>query len=684
MRKFFSILLITLLVILQINSVFVQKIFAIGIPEVEVNPPIISQVAEYKITFTVNQSIDTTDYIYLVFPPGTLIPCSTCNPVIAASNFTVNGVVPNQDAIGNTVARTVQLRSPVSVSSGGTVVMVIKKGARIQNPTTPGDYQLQVATSMESSYIPSKSYHLDNSKISTPAVQLGSSVIGEQSEYVISFSTGLLGKLEQGSDSIFVQFPKEVTLPSTLSANKVLLNGESGKVKLRSSGNTIELNVLDLIKENSPVTIKFTYDFGLINPKTPGQYQLSVWTSQEQTHVSSFFNITDLPEAHTMLILTPSYPDGLNGWYITQPLVILVGVSNAPGIVQAYYSIDDPSNFIPYSVPFSIPEGVHTLYYYSSNLSFNLKEDVKKEALKISTNSPLLDINLKNGDVLKSPFFVLSGSVNSATPTTLLLNEKKIQLGADGTFSRELTFEQGNNTLQFNLKDESGHEVNLTITVFVDSVPPKVTVFSPTNWQKITTEEVNVKGQTDAGASLTINDMPVTVNADGSFDFSNKFSAKGIYVIRVVSTDQAGNQSVVSVPVEYSPVQAIQVVLSIGSTDAFVNGEKKTLDVPPFIDSLTGRTLVPIRFIAEAFGADVRWDQTLKTVLVMLGSKKIVLQVGNSIAFVNGNAVQIDQPPVIVNGRTMVPIRFISESLGASVDWNSETKTITITFKPES
>jgi hypothetical protein len=131
------------------------------------------------------------------------------------------------------------------------------------------------------------------------------------------------------------------------------------------------------------------------------------------------------------------------------------------------------------------------------------------------------------------------------------------------------------------------------------------------------------------------------------------------------------------------PQTLITVKLTIGSNIAYVNNNKFTLDAPPFIDPKTNRTLVPVRFIAEAFGADVQWDSTLKAVTVILGNKKVVLQIGKSVAYVNGNSVSIDQPPIIVNGRTMVPVRFISESLGASVNWNSEKKTITITFKKE-
>jgi hypothetical protein len=61
--------------------------------------------------------------------------------------------------------------------------------------------------------------------------------------------------------------------------------------------------------------------------------------------------------------------------------------------------------------------------------------------------------------------------------------------------------------------------------------------------------------------------------------------------------------------------------------------------------------------------------------------KKIIkLQIGNKIAYVDGNELTLDVPPQIINGRTMVPVRFISEGLGAEVGWDGATKTVTITM----
>ena len=102
------------------------------------------------------------------------------------------------------------------------------------------------------------------------------------------------------------------------------------------------------------------------------------------------------------------------------------------------------------------------------------------------------------------------------------------------------------------------------------------------------------------------------------------------------------------------------------------------LDFAPIIDSSTNRTYVPIRAITESFGAKVQWNNNTQQVTIQLDSTKIVLQIGNKKATVNGKTLMLDAPPTIVNNRTFVPLRFISEALGASVQWIAESRTIKI------
>jgi len=128
--------------------------------------------------------------------------------------------------------------------------------------------------------------------------------------------------------------------------------------------------------------------------------------------------------------------------------------------------------------------------------------------------------------------------------------------------------------------------------------------------------------------------------------------------------------------------QTTTLKLVIDSNVSYINNSKFILDSPPFIDPKTNRTLVPIRFISEAFGADVQWDGISRVVTVSLNNRVVKLQIGNNQALVDDKFVPLEQPPVIVKGRTFVPIRFIAETFGADVQWDGTTKTITITYKP--
>ncbi len=125
------------------------------------------------------------------------------------------------------------------------------------------------------------------------------------------------------------------------------------------------------------------------------------------------------------------------------------------------------------------------------------------------------------------------------------------------------------------------------------------------------------------------------------------------------------------------------IILQIGNKNFTVNGVTKTLDSPPVIKN--SRTLLPIRAIVEALGGAVSWDATERKVTVSLGSTTIELWIGKSIAKVNGIDTPIDSTnpkvvPEIINSRTMLPLRFVTENLGCDVQWNGTTKTITITY----
>lgn len=118
-------------------------------------------------------------------------------------------------------------------------------------------------------------------------------------------------------------------------------------------------------------------------------------------------------------------------------------------------------------------------------------------------------------------------------------------------------------------------------------------------------------------------------------------------------------------------------LVALASPTVIVDGKSLICEQPPVIQN--GSTLVPMRAIFEALGAEVTWDETMQAATATLGSKNIYIAVGAQIGCVNNVETVIDTPAILRNGRVMVPLRFISEGLGASVEWDGARQEARIT-----
>lgn len=130
--------------------------------------------------------------------------------------------------------------------------------------------------------------------------------------------------------------------------------------------------------------------------------------------------------------------------------------------------------------------------------------------------------------------------------------------------------------------------------------------------------------------------------------------------------------------------EKMQIILIVGEKDATVFGEKVTNDVAPVI--VNSRTMLPARFVAEALGASVYWNGETRRVTIISRNDEqkdiaILIDIDSDIAYVNGERIHLDSPAFIENGRTYLPIRFICETLGTSVDWIQDELKIIITKK---
>lgn len=123
-------------------------------------------------------------------------------------------------------------------------------------------------------------------------------------------------------------------------------------------------------------------------------------------------------------------------------------------------------------------------------------------------------------------------------------------------------------------------------------------------------------------------------------------------------------------------INGVSAAESLKEIKIEINGKSVVSDVAPFIDN--DRTLVPIRVISENLGYSVNWDNQTRKVTVKNNDKSIELTIGRKDVNVNGNKSSIDVAPMIKNERTFVPLRFISESFDNDVNWDNNTRTVKI------
>lgn len=124
----------------------------------------------------------------------------------------------------------------------------------------------------------------------------------------------------------------------------------------------------------------------------------------------------------------------------------------------------------------------------------------------------------------------------------------------------------------------------------------------------------------------------------------------------------------------------VYLSLQIDNPIMNVNGEAVEVDegrgtVPLIVD---GRTMLPIRAVIEAFGGEVSWDEETSSVIMKVGDNSATLTIGSLSAQYNGREYVLDVAPQIINGRTMLPIRFIAECFGFGIAWDNESRRVYI------
>jgi hypothetical protein len=189
--------------------------------------------------------------------------------------------------------------------------------------------------------------------------------------------------------------------------------------------------------------------------------------------------------------------------------------------------------------------------------------------------------------------------------------------------------------------------------------------------------EIRIKETSTTPSKIEISDVAWTVDRTVP-EGDMKVSVLGNSVVKAVFTNRTTVTSFVAANV-VTPAPGDTVgscEFKIGSNIYYAGGVAKVMDVAPYIKN--DRTYVPMRYMGETLGAEVVWDDAARTVTLTKDDTTVVFTIGSTTYTVNGEAKTADVAPEIANDRTMLPARFVAEAFGATVGWDAATQTVLI------
>jgi len=429
------------------------------------------------------------------------------------------------------------------------------------------------------------------------------------------------------------------------------------------------------------------------DPRADGHHDFTTDTTWKLA-VAAVYNDCDLP---TSYVCGSSFENGC-----TTPSPIIVSGYDNPNIEDApqfdlqfvvggcAYLLVDTFTFVAPTVSISPTEVPFTIPASATHIVFTVKD-------AHAHGAPDVAVNIEGsmvGTAGASGYNFVAGNAltddnGEADWAFVPPYSGKYYVYVDGTMGTCLDAIVNNEAREDHMCgwDTSLPEATLTakyMAPVVDTTAPVVTIATGLDGSKVSSATLNLTGKVTDNVGVTqlfVGFNKVDVLPDGSFMVPLKL-VEGENTITVVAYDAAGNKGTTTAKVTYTPSvdTKIVLVLTIGADIVSVNGKATSIDAAPEI--VASRTFVPMRFISESFGATVEWLPETQGITITLGDHTIGLQIGNATAVIDGTIVSLPAAPYIKNGRTMVPLRVISEAFGGDVVWDPAARTITITYQP--
>ncbi|OPX89532.1 MAG: hypothetical protein A4E53_01489 [Pelotomaculum sp. PtaB.Bin104] len=331
------------------------------------------------------------------------------------------------------------------------------------------------------------------------------------------------------------------------------------------------------------------------------------------------------------------------------------------------------------------------------------------------TTGTATKFRFRNGQVDTAPDFTgdlkitVSGTAGATGEVTVAKCANTVSMSADGALkevkigvqAQEIgdiiikenvteAIKGSNNTIVLNCGPITGAVwANIpTVTVTEGDLVIDQAAVTGTNNRALT---IPVKSSSSKPATIKVSGGKVTLDRtvpEGDFKINLAAASTAVVDAQVAPTittlfPQVGNVTGIVAAKVVTPAPGetqYTSVFKIGDSKFTMNGVEKTMDVAPYVKN--DRTYLPIRYVAQALGvadSNIMWNEADQSVVLIKGDRVVKVTIGSVTMMINGVAFTMDVAPEIVDpGRTMLPLRWVAQALGASVNWDDATQTVTV------
>ncbi len=597
-------------------------------PTVLISPTTYQSSAQYAIGFyTSDQGAlaqAANDYVDVFFPTGTYVPA-----YIAPSYVTINGKTSNSTQVYDKQYLRIFFPQNMSIANSGYVGIVISSSAGIRNPTG-GTYQLKIRTSKDTSFVTSQSYS----------------------------TTG--------------------TAPSTGTTSSPTSSGSTSSTNTTDAAASVELSS-NLIGDTSDYIIKYkTSSNGAL---TGGLDELIV----------VFDNAVQLPDTINRDLITVNDVPINNGWIrrfnrsVIFHLPSTVDVNNNSWItikIDNKAGIFNPNKEGDYQLYIKTTKDTNPAYAKYSivgeqSYRFNVTPEYDKDNyITKYTMTYKLEKSLTGG----------YDYITMMTPTSHTLDLlNNISLGINGTDVEIKNMEVSAKNLSFlvpaYLNFNANDQITITINDNKHDIMPNIIgnfvfYFTTSKEQKwIASNPVQVKAidktKTDGSTSQT--DTQNTNQTDSSQSSGETTSSSSN---QTGSTSSSSSQTTSDGTTQTSTTDTpkTNILLTLNKKIAIVNGEPKTLTAPPTV--IDRNTMIPMRFVAEGMGGQVEYRPDQKRIILIYNNNYLILTIDSPNVYTINSVEHLPVAPTVVDGHTLVPLRFIADWMHLYTEYNGKDKTI--------